>query len=74
MLERLHDAKNRHDLETFVGCFSSTYRSGQPCHPKRTFTGNARVRRNWGTGVAAMPDFRADLLQAVQGSDTLWTE
>lgn len=27
VLERLHDAMNRHDLEAFVGCFSPGYRS-----------------------------------------------
>ena len=36
VFERLHDAQNRHDLDAFVACFDSDYRSEQPVHPDRS--------------------------------------
>jgi hypothetical protein len=39
VLERSRDAQNRHDLDAFLECFDSGYRSEQPVHPDRAFTG-----------------------------------
>ena len=61
-LERLHDAINRHDLEAFVACFAPDYRSEQPAHPGRAFTGSEQVRKNWATFFAGVPDLQAELL------------
>jgi ketosteroid isomerase-like protein len=74
VLERLHDAMNRHDLEAFVGCFNADYESEQPCHPDRAFTGTAQVRKNWTTLFAAMPDFRGELLRWSVDGEVIWTE
>jgi hypothetical protein len=45
--ERLRQAMNAHDLEAHVACFREDYRSEQPAHPARTFTGREQVRENW---------------------------
>ena len=39
VLERSRDAHSRHDLDAFLDCFDSGYRSEQPVHPDRAFTG-----------------------------------
>ena len=44
--ERLVQAMNAHDLEAHVACFRDDYRSEQPAHPARTFTGREQVRQN----------------------------
>jgi ketosteroid isomerase-like protein len=62
MMRRVLDAMNAHDVDAFVACFAPDYRSEQPAHPARAFTGREQVRENW-TGVfAGVPDFRAELL------------
>ncbi len=35
VVERLHEAMNKHDLEAFLECFHLDYRGGQPTHPNR---------------------------------------
>lgn len=66
VVERLRDALNRHDLDGFVGCFDSGYRSEQPVHPDRAFTGREQVRRDWTAVFDGVPDFRAELLRSAQ--------
>ena len=62
MMRRVLAAMNAHDVDAFVACFAPDYRSEQPAHPARAFTGRDQVRENW-TGVfAGVPDFRAELL------------
>ena len=62
MMHQVLAAMNAHDVDAFVACFAPDYRSEQPAHPARAFTGNEQVRENW-TGVfAGVPDFRAELL------------
>jgi hypothetical protein len=60
VLERLHDAQNRHDLDAFVACFDPEYRSEQPVHPDRAFVGREQVRKNWAEVFAGVPDFQAE--------------
>jgi ketosteroid isomerase-like protein len=74
IVERLQQAQNAHDLEGFVGCFDPDYRSEQPAHPDRAFTGREQVRKNWGSVFRDMPDFRSELLQAAAADDTVWSE
>ncbi len=74
VLERLHEAINRHDLETFVACFAPDYRSEQPAHPHRAFTSREQVRTNWASFFAAVPDLHADVLSLAERGDTVWTE
>jgi ketosteroid isomerase-like protein len=72
--ERLRQAMNAHNLEAHVACFSEDYRSEQPVHPARTFTGREQVRENWSKLYASIPDFRAELLRLAVVGDTEWGE
>lgn len=74
VLERLRDALDRHDLDAFVDCFDSGYRSEQPVHPDRLFTGREQVRRNWAAVFDGVPDIRAELLRSAQAGDAHWAE
>jgi ketosteroid isomerase-like protein len=72
--ERLRQAMNAHDLEAHLACFQDDYRSEQPAHPARTFTGREQVRENWSTLYESMPDFRAELLRLAVVGDEEWAE
>lgn len=74
LVERLHDAMNRHDLEAFLEQFDPGYRSETPAHPARSFTGREQVRRNWSAVFESTPDFHADLLRTAVDGETVWTE
>ena len=74
VLKRLLDAQNRHDLDVFVDCFDSDYRSEQPVHPDRVFTGREQVRQNWAAVFDGVPDFRAELLRSAEAGDARWAE
>jgi hypothetical protein len=72
--EQLLQAMNAHDLGAHVACFQDDYRSEQPAHPARAFTGREQVRENWSKVFASIPDFRAELLRlAVVGGEE-WGE
>jgi ketosteroid isomerase-like protein len=72
--ERLRQAMNAHNLEGHVACFNEDYRSEQPVHPARTFTGREQVRENWRKLYASIPDFRAELLRMAVVGDEEWGE
>jgi limonene-1,2-epoxide hydrolase len=74
VLERLHHAMNQHDLEAFLACFDSDYRSEQPAHPNRGFGGREQVATNWTALFEGIPDFHADLRATATEGDTVWTE
>jgi ketosteroid isomerase-like protein len=74
VIGRLRDAMNEHDLEALVGVFDRDVISETPAHPQRTFRGADQVRRNWEQIFAAVPDLRADLLDAVADGDMVWSE
>src|SRR6516162_4266050 len=74
VLKRLHDAQNRHDLDAMVDCFDAAYRSEQPVHPDRAFTGREQVRQNWAAVFDGVPDFRAELLRSAEVEDAHWAE
>jgi SnoaL-like domain len=44
--ERLLEALNAHDLEGQLACFHEDYRSEQPAHPERAFSGREQAREN----------------------------
>jgi len=74
VFERMIQAANRHDLEAMVACYAPDYRSEQPFHSERNFTGPAGVRKNWNFFFTTMADYRIEVLnQAVEG-DTIWAE
>lgn len=72
--ERLVAAQNAHDLDGMLECFDPAYRSEQPAHPARAFTGTDQVRDNWSALFAAIPDFRAEVLRTAAAADTVWAE
>lgn len=74
VLERLHDAMNRHDLDAYLACFDAEYRSEQPVHPDRQFGGREQVEKNWSGIFANMPDFYAELLRSAENGDESWAE
>jgi limonene-1,2-epoxide hydrolase len=74
VLERLHRALNNHDIEAFVSCLHSDYRSEQPVHPARAFATSDQVRKNWSAIFDDMPDFHAELLRGAIEGDTVWSE
>jgi hypothetical protein len=67
--DRLLAALNAHDLDAFVDCFAADYHSEQPAHPARTFVGSDKVRENWTSVFAGIPDFRAELLASAITGD-----
>jgi ketosteroid isomerase-like protein len=74
MLERLTEAQNAHDAERMASCFADDYRSSQPTHPGRAFTGRAQVLANWTAVFRGVPDFRAELVAHVTDGATEWGE
>ena len=74
VVERLHGALNRHDLEALVACFAADYDSAQPAHPQRAFRGRDQVRKNWAAFFEGVPDLRAEVLRTAVQGDTVWTE
>lgn len=74
VIEQLHKAMNGHDLDVFVSCFDAHYKSEQPCHPDRAFTGSSQVRKNWSLIFSSVPDFQSDLLRTSVSGDTVWSE
>jgi hypothetical protein len=73
-LERLIEAQNSHDAERFASYFSEAYRSDQPAHPGRTFSGRSQVLDNWSSVFAGVPDFRAELLSSCSDGNVEWGE
>jgi ketosteroid isomerase-like protein len=74
VFERLVRAQNAHDLEAMLECFDADYRSEQPIHPSRTFTGRDQVRKNWSALLTAITDFRAEVLRTAVDGETVWSE
>ena len=74
VFERMISALNRHDLDAMVACFAPDYRSEQPVHPERAFTGQAGVRKNWSFFFTTMPDYQVEVLNETVEGDTVWAE
>jgi len=74
ILERLIEAQNSHDADRFASYFTDDYRSDQPAHPGRTFSGRAQVLENWSSVFAGVPDFRAELLASCSDGNVEWGE
>ena len=74
VLERLTEAQNAHDADLFASFFADDYRSDQPAHPGRGFSGRAQVHENWSSVFAGVPDFRADLVAVCRDGDVEWGE
>lgn len=74
ILERLTEAQNSHDADLFASYFADDYRSAQPTHPDRAFSGRAQVLDNWSSVFAGVPDFRAELLAFCRDGAAEWGE
>jgi ketosteroid isomerase-like protein len=74
ILERITEAQNSHDAELVASYFADDYRSAQPAHPGRAFSGRAQVLSNWSSVFAGVPDFRAELLAFCRDGDLEWGE
>jgi hypothetical protein len=74
VVERLHEAMNKHDLKAFLECFHPDYQSEQPARPNWDFGGKEHVRKNWSSIFESFPDFRAELLQHTTDGETVWGE
>ena len=74
VFERMIQALNRHDLDAMVACFAPDFRSEQPVHPERAFTGQAGVRKNWSFFFSTVPDIQVEILNEVAEGDTVWAE
>lgn len=68
-MARLGTAINNHDLDAFVALFSPDYRSQQPAHPSRSFRGADKVRENWASVFAGIPNLSAELLVSASTPD-----
>ena len=74
LLERLRDAANSHEAAAMAALFAEDYRSDQPLHPGRAFTGRAQVLANWTSVFEGVPDFVAELVATAVDGDTEWGE
>ncbi len=74
VFERMIKALNRHDLDAMVAYFAPDFRSEQPFHPERAFTGQAEVRKNWSFFFTTIPDMQVEILREVEAGDTVWAE
>ena len=74
LLERITEAQNSHDAELLASYFADDYRSAQPAHPGRAFSGRAQVHENWSSVFAGVPDFRAELLAFCRTGAVEWGE
>src|SRR5215211_831845 len=75
VIERMREALNQHDLESFLECFDDeNYRSEQPAHPNRGFGGKEHVRKNWSSMFESFPDLEAQVLRQSTEGDVVWSE
>jgi predicted SnoaL-like aldol condensation-catalyzing enzyme len=74
VFERMIRALNLHDLEAMVACFGLDFRSEQPFHPERNFTGRAGVHRNWSSFFKTTPDIQVEILNEAVEGDIVWAE
>ena len=74
VVDRLAAAVNAHDLDAVAGLIHQDYRSEQPVHPGRAFTGRAQMLANWEAMLSGIPVFGAEICRSVQDGDATWTE
>jgi SnoaL-like domain len=69
VIDGLAVAMNAHDLDAAAGFCHPGYRSEQPAHPGRAFTGRAQMRANWQAMFAGVPDFHAEICRSVRDGE-----
>lgn len=73
-IARLAEAMNRHDARGMAACMAPDYRSEQPVHPNRAFTGSAQVTANWTEMFAGVPDMTIECLAEDTVGGRSWSE
>jgi len=74
VVQRLHAAINRHDLDALMECFTEDVRSEQPTRPERGFRGREELRGYWEQVLGGPGDFHAKLLRSAGTRETAWAE
>jgi len=73
-MARLAEAMNRHDAQGMAACMAPDYRSEQPVHPNRAFTGNEQVVANWTGMFAGVPDMKIECVAEDTVGSRSWSE
>lgn len=68
-IDRQFDAINRHDVESFVACYSSDSSVFDPQYPE-LLKGREAVRKDMTDFIAAFPDLRAEVRRTIGEGDT----
>ena len=71
---RLRDAMNAHDPDAMAALFAPNYRSEQPLHPQRGFSGRDQVAANWTQMFAGVPDMEVGVVKESTDGSTAWSE
>jgi ketosteroid isomerase-like protein len=74
VVDRLAAAMTAHDLDALEACMHRSYRSEQPVHPARAFSGRAQVRENYALLFAEVPDLAVEVLRSATAGDEAWSE
>jgi SnoaL-like domain len=73
-IARLADVMNRHDAAELATLFHPDYRSEQPAHPNRGFSGAEHVQANWTQMFDGVPDMRVECLAETTEAGISWSE
>ena len=73
-VSKLRDAMNQHDAAAMAALFAPNYRSEQPVHPQRGFSGKDQVAANWTQMFDGVPDVECGVVKESTDGTTTWTE
>ncbi len=73
-IARLRDAMNGHDVAGMVALFAPNYRSEQPLHPQRGFSGREQVSVDRAGMFDGVPDLEAGVVKESTDGSTSWSE
>ena len=74
VISKLQSAMNHRDVDALIVCFAADYRSEQPFHPERGFSGTDKLRRNWTLIFERVPDFQAEVMSTQGDNGMVWSE
>jgi ketosteroid isomerase-like protein len=74
VVDRLAAQLNAHNPDGMAALFHPDYRSEQPAHPARAFTGRSQMHANWQAILGGITDFHGDMVRSVDDGDVTWTE
>ena len=74
VIERLHSAINRHDIDALMDCFEPDVRNELPTRPERGFRGREELRGYWEQIIGDEGQLRAKLLRCTRADDIAWAE